>query len=866
MSLQILTTKLYIPATRSEIVSRPHLIKRLNHGLRTRLTLVCAPAGFGKTTIISEWLSQCDYPSTWLSLDEQDNDPVRFLMYVIAALQTIEPRIGDDILQTLQSPQPPAIDTLLIPLINAVAKTLETFILVLDDYHVIESQEIDTAFSFLLENLPPQMHIVITTREDPQLPLARLRARGYLTELRAKDLRFTADESSAFLNRSLDLQLSQDHIAILGRRTEGWIAGLQLAALSMHGRDDIEQFIQNFAGDHRYIVDYLVEEVLQHQPTRIQDFLLQTSILERLTPALCAAVTNQDNVENLLEELERANLFVIHLDDERQWYRYHHLFADVLQTRLIKEHPERIPVLHRRASEWYEANSYELEAFQHAAAGHHVERAINIIQTANVPLYFRGFAYPILAWLKSLSDEVLNATPSLWVMYGWGLMISYQNIEVEQKLLAAEIAMGKSNIDAHIAGQIAAIRAMLAANQYQTSIIIEQSQLALELLDASSLYLRSVILRTLAIAYQYQGERVLAEETYREAIEASEKSDNLFINILATTGLGIVQLSNNQLRQAEQTFRHVLELVGEPPGPIACAAYLRLGRIYYEWNNISRAEQYTLIGIELARQIDTVDSATSGEIFLAKLKLNQGQLSDASERIAQIEQVVRQRKFDQQMPPLIEMKVRLCLQQGDLAGAERLATTHDATLSQARVYLAQNKPQKALDILTSHQLTEEQDWIDEHLSVMVLQALAYQMANQIDEALQTLQDILRRTRSDGFTRLFVDEGEPMQALLSELARQGFMPDYTQKLLDAFDTTLASTQVSANQALIEPLSDREIEILQLVADGLSNREISDRLYLALSTVKGHNRNIYGKLGVSRRTEAVALARELGLLQD
>ncbi len=864
MSLQILTTKLYIPTTRSETVSRPNLIKYLNQGLSKRLTLVCAPAGFGKTTIISEWLNQCERPTAWLSLDEHDNNPTRFLMYLIATLQTIEPDIGNDLLKTLQSPQPPPIDTLLIPLINAVTTVSENFILVLDDYHVLDAQEIDATLAFFLENLPPQMHLVITTREDPQLPLARLRARGYLNELRAKDLRFTADESSAFLKQTLNLSLSPDHISILEKRTEGWIAGLQLVSLSMQGRDDIDLFLQTFAGDHRYIFDYLVEEVLQHQPSHIQDFLLQTSILERLTPALCTAVTNQANAENLLDTLEHANLFVIHLDDERQWYRYHHLFADVLYTRLIKEQSEQIPMLHHRASEWYEENGFELDAFQHATAGHHIERAINIIQEANVPLFFRGFAYPILEWLKSLSDEILNTSPTLWVMYAWSLMINYQNVQVESKLVAAELAMRQSEVDAHIRGEIAAIRAMLAANHYETETIIEQSHLALELLDANSLYLRAVTLRSLAIAYQYQGKRDLAEETYRDAIEASEESDNLFINILATTGLGIIQLSNNQLRQAERTFKHVLELVGKPPTPIACAAYLRLGRIYYEWNDLDKAQNYAQIGVDLAKQIDTIDSAVAGEIFLVRLKMAQDNLFNGDELLSIIEQTIQEHKFEQQIPALIDAKIRLYLQRGDISEASRLAFLHELPLSQARVYLAQNKPQDALDILT-YQLNEELDWIDAHLSAMILQALAYEMANQIDDALHILKDVLRRTNIDGFIRLFVDEGESMQHLLHELHHQGFIPDYTQKLLDAFDTPVETMQIPANQALIEPLSDRELEILQLVADGLSNREISELLYLALSTVKGHNRNIYGKLGVSRRTEAVALARELNLLQ-
>lgn len=871
MMTQILTTKLYIPPSRPAVIARPALIERLNRSLHTRLTLISAPAGFGKTTLVSEWVNSCERAAAWFSLDEQDNDPNRFLAYFIAALQTIVPNIGDDLLRSLSSPQPPAIESLLTTLVNMIATISEDFLLVLDDYHIIESSQIDKAIGFLLTYMPPQMHMIMTTREDPQLPLARLRARGQLTELRATDLRFATHEISDFLGHTMGLDLSEDKIVALEQRTEGWIVGLHLAAVSLQSQVDTSTFIDAFTGSHQYILDYLVEEVLHQQSEHIQSFLLQTSILDRFCANLCEAVTGNEDSQDILLFLKRANLFLTPLDHQQQWFRYHHLFSDLLRQRLQQSSTDsEINILHTRASHWYEDNGFEIDAFQHAAAAHDIQRAEWLITGVGVPLYFRGLAHPVLHWLEGLPADILDMNPSLQVMYCWSLKATYQNSQIETKLKAVEAILQASKPDDKVSdliGQIAAMRAMLAANTYETETIVEQSELALELLHPDNVYVRTVVMRTLAIAYQFRGERAAAREAYVKTINMSEASDNVYINILATTGLGIVQLSDNQLRQAEQTFKRVLDLVGEPPTPIACAAYLRLGRIYYEWNDLEAAQEYGQVGVDLARQIDTIDSAVSGEIFLTRLKIIQSDLSEADAMLLQIEQEIQQKQFEQQIPVLIEAKIRLCLEQNEIGEAYHLAMLHDLLLSQARVFLAQAKPQNALDVLTRYeQQEEEQDWVDVRLKVMLLQALAYQMDNQLTEALRLLQKLIRSTKPEGFIRLFVDEGEPMKQLLSELSSQGFMPDYTRKLLNAFDSSTSHPTLSANQALIEPLSERELEILQLVAEGLSNREISERLYLALSTIKGHNRNIYGKLGVSRRTEAVALARELGLLQD
>src|SRR5438874_2467336 len=441
MPTPILATKLYLPPLRPNVVSRPRLLERLNEGLHRKLTLIAAPAGFGKTTLVSEWVAFIERARTrtaWLSLDEGDNDPARFLAYLIAALQTIAATIGDGVLGVLQSPQPPPTEAILTALLNEITTLPDNFVLVLDDYHVIDAKPVDMALTYLVEHLPPQMHLVIATREDPQLPLARLRARSHLTELRAADLRFTASEAAAFLNQVMGLSLSAADIAALEDHTEGWIAGLQLAALSMQGHHDVAAFIRAFAGDHRYIVDYLVEEVLQRQPEPVRRFLLQTSILDRLSGPLCDAVTGQREGNARLEALERGNFFVVPLDDTRHWYRYHHLFAEVLSAQLLAEQPNQVATLHRRASAWYEQHGSTVDAIRHALAAFDFGRAADLVELA-VPAMARSRQEAtVLGWLKALPDELVRARPVLSVHYAGALLLHGVLEGVEARLRDAE--------------------------------------------------------------------------------------------------------------------------------------------------------------------------------------------------------------------------------------------------------------------------------------------------------------------------------------------------------------------------------------------------------------------------------------------
>ena len=528
----------------------------------------------------------CGRPVAWLSLDEGDNEPARFLAYLVAALQTLAPGMGERVLGVLRSPQPPPTEVILTALLNEIATLPEDFVLVLDDYHVVDARPVDDVLTFLIEHLPPRMHLVVATREDPQLPLARLRARGQLVELRATDLRFTPEEAADFLSRVMGLDLSSEDIAALESRTEGWIAGLQMAALSMQGRVDTTSFIESFTGSHRFVLDYLVEEVLGQQSESVQAFLLRTSILDRLYRPLCDAVLLDPSApgQETLEYLERANLFVVPLDNERRWYRYHHLFAELLRQRLQRNAGSsagdagwNVAELHIRASQWYEDNGLEIEAFHHAVAAVDVGRAARLVEGEGMPLIFRGAAAPGLSWLEALPKTELDSRPSLWVIGASASLFVSQTASVEPKLRAAEEALQSAEPDQRtrdLVGHIASIRATLAVTQHQAETIMVQSRRALEYLHPDNLPVRTATTWTLGHAYHLQGDRAAARQAYTEAIAASEAIGHDIIAIMATTGLGNIQETQNQLHEAVHTYGRVLKVVGDPPLPVACEAHL----------------------------------------------------------------------------------------------------------------------------------------------------------------------------------------------------------------------------------------------------------------------------------------------------
>ncbi len=879
MPSPILATKLYVPLPRPTIVLRPRLIERLNEGLgrglgrgfRRRLTLVSAPAGFGKTTLIGEWVADCELPTAWLSLDEEDGDLVRFLTYFVAALRTIETNIGEAASSLLQSAQPPPIETILTDLLNEIADVPEDFVLILDDYHSAAAEPVDRALAFLLEHLPPRMHVVVATREEPRLPLARLRALDQMTELRVEDLRFTPSEAAEFLNRVMGLGLSETNIAALEVLTEGWIAGLQLAAISMQGNEDDDGFIESFTGSHRFVLDYLIEEVLRKQPDSVRSFLSGTSILDRMCGPLCDAVLldTPPSGQETLEYLERANLFIVPLDNERRWYRYHHLFADSLRRQPREDAAE----LHARASRWYEANGQNLEAFRHAAAADDVERAERLIEGKGMPLHFRGASAMVVNWLESLPTTVLDARPSLWVLFASALSMTGMTTGVEEKLRFAERALRGVEPDdqaRNLIGHIAAIRALLAATRYQAEDIIAQSRRALEYLRPDNLPVRTATIWKMGMAYQLQGDRAAAARAYAEAISISRASGNTVIDISATIGLGTVQETENQLPQAALTFRRALRLAGDSPQPVAGEAHLGLARILYEWNDLDAAELHGRQSIGLARRYDSaLDRSGVCEAFLARLKLARGDVDGADAILAEAGQFALQEGPMRRSPELGAAQALLLLRRGDPAGAARVAEAQDLPLSRARARLAQGDANAALALLEPlRRQAETREWPDLRLETMIQQAIALRALGKEDEASGLLGEALALAEPGGFIRAFVDEGPPMAELLHASAARGIMPDYIGKLLAAFEPEERKREVESDLPSSRPslalLSRRELEVLRLIAEGLSNDEIGKRLFLALDTVKGHNRKIFDKLQVKRRTEAVARARELGLL--
>lgn len=880
-----------MPPIRSKVVIRPRLIERLNEGLYRRLTVISASAGFGKTTLVSEWLANCDRPVAWLSLDEADNDPICFLRYLFTALQTIAKNIGEGLFGLLHSPQLP-IESILTTLLNEITAIPHPFVLVLDDYHVIKSGPIDNVISLLLERMPPQMHLVIATREDPRLPLARLRARDQLTEVRTTDLRFNHSEAAEFLDQVMSLDLSSEDISLLETRTEGWIAGLQLAALSMKGNNDPSSFIQSFKGSHHFIVDYLVEEVLQQQSVSIQAFLLRTSILDRLCGPLCDAILrrgaagNQSPIfsgQETLEYLERANLFIVPLDNERRWYRYHHLFADLLRKKLYQsittnhlgEDKTYVAELHIRASIWYEHNGLVIEAFHHAAAANNTERAARLMEGEGMPLLFRGAVAPVMNWLGSLPNEELDAKPSLWVMYASALLMVGQMASVEQKLQAAEKALQGAEQDGKnqdLIGHIASIRATVAVSKHDAETIMTESHRALKYLKPDNLPVRTATTWALGYAYQLQGNRAAASKAYSEALSISQRIGHMMITIMATLGLGNIHEVENKLHVAAETYQRVLDMTGDPPLPIACEAHLGLARIYYEWNDLDAAMVHGQQTVQLAKQFEQTDRVVAGWVFLARLKLTRGEVNEAATIIAKADHDARQHHFVNQIFDINAAHVLVLLHQGNLAEASQLAQKHENHISQARVNLAQGDTSAALMILESfRKQLEAKDLKDDQLKVMVLLAVALHKHGENLKAKQLLLDALTMAEPGGFIRIIVDEGIPMYKLLCEAASHEIMPIYVGKLLAEFEAVELKSEVQADQrliqsmkSLIEPLSERELEVLRLIAQGLSNRQISERLFLALSTIKGHNRIIFDKLQVTRRTEAVAQARKLGLL--
>jgi LuxR family maltose regulon positive regulatory protein len=908
MSTTILATKLYIPPPQPKIVLRPRLIERLNEGLSSGrtpgVTLISASAGFGKTTLVSEWVANCERPAAWLSLDEGDSDSTRFLTYLVAALQTIAPQLGEGVLQVLHAPQsqPPPTESILTTLLNEITTIPDNFVLVLDDYHVIDSRAVDNALAFLVEHLPPQMHLVIATREDPHLPLSRLRARGQLTELRAADLRFTPAEAADFLNQVMGLNLSAEHIAALDTRTEGWIAGLQLAAISMQGHQDTTSFIKSFTGSHHFVLDYLMEEVLGQQSERVQTFLLRTSILDRLCGPLGDAVLldSSSSGQETLEYLEHANLFIVPLDNERRWYRYHHLFEDLLCHRLEQTSPTLAPKLHRQASDWLESENLIEEAVVHAFVSRDWEHTAKLIYHFAHRVHIQTNLTTLGGWLAALPEPIIRARPWLCVYQALAWYWTGPRDRIEERLQLAEQALPGSQMPeaeaTHLAGYIAAIRAHYALVSGNIPRVLDMAQAALQQLPEGD-YMRGWTAVALGGAYWGQGNVVASQLAFQTAKTVALQHNYRFLAVPPACYVGMQLVKQGQLDEALCIYREGVEyatVAGGQQLPIAGFPKVKLGDVLRERNDLAGADQWIRPGVEQCLQLGHPDVLVDAYAALARLQLVQNDWPGTYATFQKADELAQKSPVD----PFVrcwldDCRVRLWLAKGrldDLARwAEASGLTVDGELSYhydlhhlnlARLLLARARcaatPAGTHACLSQVSgllarllvAAEKAGWVHETIKILVLQTLVLAESSDKDKALQALGRALTLAEPGGFIRIFVDEGVPMAKLLSEAAAQGIMRDYVGKLQAVFK---AAEQKSKNksslpsaQSLIVPLSQRELDVLRLISQGLSNRQISERLFLALSTVKGHTRILFDKLQVQRRTEAVARARELGLL--
>ncbi|MBK9124027.1 MAG: AAA family ATPase [Chloroflexi bacterium] len=908
MSTPLLAAKLYIPPPRPTAVDRARLIVQLNAGLHRKMTLISAPAGFGKTTLVSAWAAGCGRPAAWVSLDEGDADPARFLAYIVAALQTVHAGLGADVLEALQSPQPPPIESLLTLLLNAIAALPAPCVLVLDDYHSVDSQPVDEALAFLVDHLPPKLHLVIATREDPQLPLARLRARGQLTELRVADLRFTADEAAGFLTNVMGLSLSPEDIRALESRTEGWVAGLQLAALALQGAvtergQDAARFIRSFSGSHHFVLDYLVEEVLNRQSAQDQTFLLRTSILDRLCGPLCDAVVGDlpGDGQARLERLERANLFLIPLDGERRWYRYHHLFAELLRVRSTKAQAAELPALHARASVWYEQQGEDADAIRHALASGDMDRSADLIERVWPQMDEMYQSNTWIRWVRALPDEVIQARPVLSLGYGWALLnmgdvdaAEAHLIDAEKWLdgrdpdeLPADVVVVDEKLFRGLPGAIAGARAYRALTMGDTAAALIHAKRARELsarVDDPS-YRQAVALT--GVAYWANGDLEMADRALEEfrttMLDAGVIHDAVGIAFI----LYDIRIALGRLTEALKSFDEALAIarqLGDPPPLSTQDIYRGLAALHIERGELDEA----VTNLHTAETLVTVNTLNDWPYRLAVTQARMcevtGDLDGALEHLEDAEHEYKPSPLPN-VRPVAALKARVWTRQGKLTEAADWARTYGIAADMDITYLREFEALTLARLLIAqHRVDPRNGTLDTALELLdrvlcaaedgaragtaaeclMLRALATADHDGAAAALKPFRQALELAERAGFVQMFVDEGPPMVRLLTEADRHGITPTYTRRLLGAFDRGIAHTPPSAAQGLIEPLSDREMEVLELVAAGLSNAEIAERLFLALDTVKGHNRRIFGKLGVQRRTEAIARARELGLI--
>jgi len=824
----------------------------------------------------------------WVSLDRDDNDAVRFWMYAVSALQTVQEGVGETCLEMLDSRGHPPIKAMLTTLINQITGRMEPLVLVLDDYHVIETPAIHESLAFLIGHMPPQLHLVIAGRADPPLPLARLRGRGQVNELRSSDLRFTLGESGVFLNESMGLHLSDDSIAALESRTEGWIASLQMAAVSMQGRNNALDFIEAFSGTHHYIMDYLLEEVLERQEVSVREFLLKTSILERLSGPLCDAATGGGHTHPMLERLLSANLFILPLDEERKWFRYHQLFADLLRNQLHKIHPDMPPVLHRRAGDWFEREGLISEAVAHALAGKDFEHAADLIQTVAVPLISESRLSLPRAWLAKLPQDIISKRPWLCVCMASVHLTAGKFDDVEPLLQRAESLLpiagagepqGTSLDHDRIRNHMMALQATLACVRGDVLRTIELCNRALIHLPDDQPTARCLLMFDLGAAYWMKGELATANRYLDEAAELGMATGNFFIALVVLGYLADIQAKHGHLFDAAETSRRAIRLGAEwgggEPLPATSYACVSLAQVLYQWNEIDEAIRCVTQGIELSKggaESVIVVMAFPGLALLSGIRTPENRIAEALGQARRIVSASRNLTVSNMAEAWL---ARLALLKGDTARASQwaasviinLADVPDAWLegpylTLVRVRIARGEIDGIPEVLEPvRQRAEAEGRMGSVIEILLLQSIALHMQGRADEALAKLGQALARAEPEGYARMFVDEGEPMKELLAMAESSGLPPGYVGALLKKFPLSVLP---EAKRTRSAGLSARELEVLRLITAGASNQQIADRLFLSIGTVKKHTDNIYSKLGVHKRTLAISRARELGLL--
>jgi LuxR family maltose regulon positive regulatory protein len=899
MSGDLLLTKLTIPPSRPSLVARPHLIERLNQGVLSgsKLTLVSAPAGFGKTTLVAEWLFQSMINnsslaiegSSWLSLDKYDDDPNRFWQYLLAALESAIPGIGastQPLLLTTPLPPPPV---LLTGLLNNLADLSQPIVLVIDDYHVIASQPIHEGLDFLLEHAPPQLHLVLMTRADPPLALPRLRARHLLNEIRVADLRFKVAETAVFLREVMDIPLSAGDVAALEARTEGWITGLQLAAISLQGRADTDAFIKSFTGSHHYILEYLAEEVLRQQPAQLQEFLLQTSILAQLCGPLCDAVTGRDDSQNVLAELYRQNLFITPLDEGRRWYRYHQLLAALLDNRLRQiVAPEEIRALHHRASLWCEENGEWETAVSHAIQAALWERAANLIAKAYHSLFTQGRIATWQRWLDQIPAPLVQNRLELRIRQGWATFLNGQVNQAEatlQEARATLLSLPSSRENRALRGELATYLATIAFFHEQAEVIIQTAEEALAFLPPEDLTSRIRATIALGLGVNLAGDTHQAMRRYQEAAKLAGAANHVFLlaHALETVADGHFQMG--QLRAAAATCQEIIDLGTQDrsgPLPFAGNGHLKLAAVQTEWRELASAKDHLEKGLALSQQGGIGYNLFEAEFIQVRLCRALGDEPGAMAALRRAEAIFGENQSRIMAIQLATCQVQYWLSKGDVATAAHWAERHPLTgemirleelpligqevqqVLLARVRLAQGRPDDVLAIYDQiHDQAQAVGRMAGVIEMSLLRILALQEKGETDAALDTLRRILILTRPEGHVQVFVESGKVILDLLRQLPADE-QNEYVTKLISSYPDPELLTLSPSPSTLVEPLSPRELEVLRLIAAGLSNKQIAAELTVTLNTVKKHTSHVYGKLAVSGRTQAIGRARELRLI--